>query len=357
MQKYTKIPTSQTLQSSLPLILDNDLTVMSQNSGTAFPTSNLVVGMSCLRTDQDKIYTLKSINSEGVTTWVETSNLNAKVWTDLNHGPDSGLNADMVDGIQAAKVATANQLLALDANKKLPASITGDAATVAGYKPGLTSGALAINSGARNVNLNADMVDGYHAGNVAGAVAVNNGVLNADLNADMVDGHHAGAFVRFINGVAPDAAGNVAVQQGALPLTGGTMSGNLTAPHVHVNGGTLQISGHATYLSMTDTTTGRTRHVHHNDDLMGFLNTGGGWDLYANNVGQVWTANYGWLHDKFFNAIANCANTHRSTSGSGKYLSSSEVRIYQNGGQLQLGHHRVMASNCTANCNCDCGNA
>ena len=44
----------------------------------------------------------------------------------------SGGNADTVDGIHAAAVATANKLLALDAASKLPASITGDAHTVDG---------------------------------------------------------------------------------------------------------------------------------------------------------------------------------------------------------------------------------
>ena len=39
-------------------------------------------------------------------------------------------DADKVDGIDAAAAATANKLLALDANSKLPASITGDADTV-----------------------------------------------------------------------------------------------------------------------------------------------------------------------------------------------------------------------------------
>jgi len=44
----------------------------------------------------------------------------------------TNLNADTVDGIHAATTATANYLLALNADKKLPASITGDADTVDG---------------------------------------------------------------------------------------------------------------------------------------------------------------------------------------------------------------------------------
>ena len=42
------------------------------------------------------------------------------------------IDVDTVDGFNASAVATANQLLALDASAKLPASITGDAQTVGG---------------------------------------------------------------------------------------------------------------------------------------------------------------------------------------------------------------------------------
>lgn len=45
-------------------------------------------------------------------------------------------DSDAVDGIHAASTATANQLLALDGNAKLPADITGDADTVDGVHGG-----------------------------------------------------------------------------------------------------------------------------------------------------------------------------------------------------------------------------
>lgn len=356
MQKFTNIPTSQTLQSSLTLLLENDLTAISQSSGTAFPTTNLVVGMPCLRTDQMKVYTLKSVDP---VEWVETANLNATSWNSANHGSGSGMNADMVDGIHASTTATAGQLLALDANKKLPASITGDAASVANLKPSNTSGGIPISNGTRTVNLNADMVDGYHAGNSASQVPISNGQVNANLNADMLDGLHAESFVRSVAGVAPDANGNVAinVDLGSRVSKGGdTMTGPLTAPGLSSTSGVINVSGPSTLVSMLDTTTGATRHLHHNENLMGFLKTDGNWDLYSNNAGQVWTAAYGWLHDKFFNTIANCGSTLRSTSGSGKYTKSTEFRLYQVGGQIQLGYHRVLGTNCASNCNCDCGN-
>lgn len=46
------------------------------------------------------------------------------------YGSGGGLDADMVDGIHAAAIATANKLLALNANAKLPADVAGDADTV-----------------------------------------------------------------------------------------------------------------------------------------------------------------------------------------------------------------------------------
>jgi hypothetical protein len=54
------------------------------------------------------------------------------VWLDFQAGGSIADNADTVDSIHASSVATPNYLLALDANAKLPASITGDAHTVDG---------------------------------------------------------------------------------------------------------------------------------------------------------------------------------------------------------------------------------
>lgn len=71
MQSYTEIPSTQSLQSSLSLLLNNDKTALSSNSGTAFPTTNLQVGMFCLRTDQGKLYQLK----DAIPTWVMVADL------------------------------------------------------------------------------------------------------------------------------------------------------------------------------------------------------------------------------------------------------------------------------------------
>lgn len=71
MQSYTEIASTETLSNSLSMILNNDKTALSCSSGTAFPTTNLQVGMLCLRTDQWKLYQLK----DATPTWVMIANL------------------------------------------------------------------------------------------------------------------------------------------------------------------------------------------------------------------------------------------------------------------------------------------
>lgn len=63
-----------------------------------------------------------------------------------------------------------NKILRLDANAKLPASITGDAATVAGKSVGNGSGQVPVSNGTVCTSLNSDRVDSIH-------FRVNNGAL------------------------------------------------------------------------------------------------------------------------------------------------------------------------------------
>jgi hypothetical protein len=60
MQSYTEIADTTTLEGSRALLLSNDKTVMSQSAGTSFPTTNLQVGQPCYRSDESKLYILKS---------------------------------------------------------------------------------------------------------------------------------------------------------------------------------------------------------------------------------------------------------------------------------------------------------
>lgn len=68
MQSYTEIPSSTILTASRPLLLNNDKSIMSCFSGTAYPTTNLQVGMLCFRTDSGKLFQLTDATNK---TWVE----------------------------------------------------------------------------------------------------------------------------------------------------------------------------------------------------------------------------------------------------------------------------------------------
>lgn len=59
MQSYSPVTSGMTLSNSLAPLTNNDLTILSQSSGTAFPTANLQAGMPCFRTDLNKLYLLK----------------------------------------------------------------------------------------------------------------------------------------------------------------------------------------------------------------------------------------------------------------------------------------------------------
>jgi hypothetical protein len=135
------------------------------------------------------------------------------------------------------------------------------------------------------------------------------------------------------------------------------MSGTLTVPR-------LQIASTANFLDMVDQDWG-TRSFHHNQGLMGFLKSDGNWDMYMNNSGQMWTANYGWLHDYFFSSVGNCApNNFNCNGNAGNCIPEVPINCYgsgnvatvrtelvDNGSQIQL---RSVRYNYNCNCNCDC---
>lgn len=68
MQSFKEINGQDNIKNSRTTINDSIKTVMSNNSGTAFPTTNLQVGMKCYRTDLGKTYTLTDVANK---TWKE----------------------------------------------------------------------------------------------------------------------------------------------------------------------------------------------------------------------------------------------------------------------------------------------
>ena len=305
MQNYTEIPSSTTLSDSLSQILNNDKTALSLSSGTSFPTVNLQLGMPCFRTDEQKLYILTVVSPAS---W--------KMVIDLSATVGKVANADLLDGIDSTGFA------------------------LSGHNHDAAYAALGHNHNAAYLGLTAKAAD-----------------------ADKLDGYDSTAFVRSVNGYGPDANGNSSVPidlSSRVAKSGDTMTGTLTVPR-------LQISSTANYLDMVDQDWG-TRYLHHNQGLMGFLKSDGNWDMYMNNSGQMWTANYGWLHDYFFNAVSNCFRNYNPSSGwqgapncvanTADYYNCGDqapntsyymLRLADGGSTISFGSQTTRY-----NCNCDC---
>ncbi len=312
MQNFTDIPSSRSLSDSLIEILNNDRTSLSCNSGSTFPTTNQQLGMLCYRTDQLKLYQLIGTNPD-----------NWRLIMDLA----SGIDAQFAAKLNAASY-TAADVLAVDGS---------------------------------GTGLDADLLDGQHA--TAFAAAGHNhdaaylGKTAKAADSDLLDGLNSTAFVRSVNGAGPDANGNASVNidlSSRVAKTGDTMTGNLT------------IQNTAPTITMQDTDN-VTRSLHVNGNLMGFLNNGGGWDMYANNSGQVWAANYGWLHDYFVNSVSNCVREGFGAGNTGNCSPGESNVINCYGGGNMMGYQRELVDNGGQvairtvrhyyNCNCDrnCG--
>ena len=122
MQNFVTIQSTDTLANSRQEILNNDLTIMSCSSGTSFPTTNLQIGMFCLRTDLSQLYQLKDLTP----TWVMIFDL-TKVFVDKAYV--DAQDTTKVNTSQVVAAAAANKILQLDASGNLPTNITGNAAT------------------------------------------------------------------------------------------------------------------------------------------------------------------------------------------------------------------------------------
>lgn len=81
MQNYTEIAPSLTLTASRSFLLNNDKSIMSCFSGTAYPTTNLQVGMLCFRTDSGKLFQLTDATNK---TWIEIADTKTNISQAVN---------------------------------------------------------------------------------------------------------------------------------------------------------------------------------------------------------------------------------------------------------------------------------
>lgn len=155
-QDFPLIPATQSLSSSREPLTQRDDAAASNFSGTAFPTTNLLVGMLCHRTDQGKIYSLKDLTP----TWIEV----------LDVGGASGLAP------RATQLQTARGF-----------SITGDVEAESVTFNG--TGPVALNTTLTNTGVTAGTypkVTVNAKGRVTGGAALLAGDIPANLTPDQV---------------------------------------------------------------------------------------------------------------------------------------------------------------------------
>lgn len=126
MQSFKDIPSNETLTDSRQDILNNDHTLMSNSAGTAFPTTNLEVGMECYRTDLSQLFMLKDL----APTWIMVDDLTkVPAYQDWVNSQLTSALANKLDISEAVTSAQPNKLLRMNASGYLATSITGNAAS------------------------------------------------------------------------------------------------------------------------------------------------------------------------------------------------------------------------------------
>lgn len=167
MQKYIEITEDTPIEDSREMLLNNDKTVASHYAGTAFPTENLVVGMECYRTDENRKYRLTSLSPVRWEAVLSTVDI-AKIKVD---------NAAHADEADSAKACSGNAVTAT----KLQTARAINGVVFDGTK-NITVTAAA-NGG------NADTTDGKHATDAAGQIALKDG--SNDLNCRLLRATYA----------------------------------------------------------------------------------------------------------------------------------------------------------------------
>lgn len=270
MQKFTQIQSTQSIQSSLPLLMGNARTAISCSSGSAFPTSNLEIGMLCYRTDLLKLYILRdSTPTWGLIADLSASN-SASVAETLRNVLIRGATGNDGGALLLAKPESGNTLAShVQIAVKGDRLLIRDNGSGVGFYLDLAKGAASAaqqiwhsgNMGA-NSGLDADKLRGATTGNAEGNIPLSNRSMNAGLNAELLGGATRDYFAPIsspdfkVAAYAPTAPvgtntthiATCAFVQSALgtvdlssrlALSGGQMYGNL-----HISSGLLWLFGY-----------------------------------------------------------------------------------------------------------------
>lgn len=356
-QTYQDIASTDTLSASRQKILDRDDALKSSFSGSAFPTTGLVVGMTCYRTDTNALYRLKDTTP----TWV--------LEMDFSGAAGKAPNADTLDGYDTSTTAVASRIPVYNGSAQLVGDITGNAPTASRWAT------------ARTISLSTDAtgsasVDGSAAATIAVTLA-NSGVTAGSYSAANITVDAKGrvtaassntSLVTSFNGRTGGvslSSGDVTGALGYTPASNatGSFSGPISTisgyspsnnamrmtPNFHINA----YNGNAVILNWDQGTTGATQNLR--------VGNGSSSDaFYTRADGYVWAAQYGWLHDYFFSAVSHSDSVTNCT-GFGN-IGPTQCQALGIGSSLSDGGSTVTFNRqflryytqCNCNCNCNC---
>lgn len=208
-QSFPAIPQTQTVKDSRQPLIDRDEAAASSFSGTAFPSTGLLVGMRCHRTDLNKVYVLK----DATPTWIEVEDVSGA----------------------SGKAPTATQL-ATSRNF----SITGDGAATAVAFNGTASVVLTLALATTGVTAGTyTKVTVDAKGRVTGGAAIANADLPADLSRTTLRAAGASVTLSSTNhglGVGPDSGANLAFDGNQIQ---GRNNGAVSAVRINFLGGNV----------------------------------------------------------------------------------------------------------------------
>jgi hypothetical protein len=345
-QAYNDVPATDTLAASRGKLLDRDDALKSNFSGTAFPTTGLLVGMTCFRTDLNKLYMLKNTTP----TWLEIANVAGSA--------NLAVNSDLVDGYHADPGTTGNTVPVRNAGGQVPGSITGNAATAS---------ALAT---ARNLSVSGDATGSASFDGSANAAIpltlastpVTPGTYNAANITVDAKGRITGAsanptIVASFNGRAGAVSltsGDVTGALGYTPanLAGATFTGNLSVQNARLR--VWEGNGASSTIEMLDDeSTNGIKYIHANGNQIGFLGGSFNWIFYARQDGWIASPAYGWLHDYFFSGVSNSGSNVGALGFGNAVLVDSA--LVDNGGTVTLSRtYRTYNCDCACACDCSC---